>query len=65
MEMTQPEADRYRAALQQIVQIGATPDTSAVGIRPDGEAGALWSSGGPEKALKQILQIARVALGDQ
>ncbi len=63
--MTQSEADRYRAALQEIVQVGTTPDTSVVGTRSDGEVGTLWSSDGREKAFDQILRIARAALGNQ
>ncbi len=63
--MAQSEVDRYRAALQEIVRIGTTPDTSAVGKLPGGEVGALWSVDGRDRAFDMILRIARVALGDQ
>lgn len=63
--MAEAEADRYRAALEEIVRIGTTPDTSAVGTLSGGEVGALWSVGGRDKAFDKILQVAREALGGQ
>jgi hypothetical protein len=62
--MTQPEADQYRAALEEIVRIGTTPDTSAVGTLPSGEVGPLWSAGGQDKAFGKILRVAREALAN-
>lgn len=62
--MAQSEADRYRAALQEIVRIGTTPDTSAVGSLPGGEVAPLWSVDGRDRAFDKILSTARAALGD-
>lgn len=56
---------RYKAALEEILRVGTTPDTSAIGTLPGGEVGPLWSVGGQEKAFAKILQIAREALGER
>lgn len=62
--MKQADEERYRSALEEIVQVGTTPDTDVVGTLPGGEIGRLWSVSGQEKAFVRMLQIARDALGD-
>jgi len=65
MEMVQSEAGRYRAVLEEIVRVGTTPDTSAVGTLPGGQVGPLWSVDGRNKAFEKILGLARDALSGQ
>lgn len=60
--MVESEADFYRAALEEIVRVGTTVDTIAVGTSPDGQVGPLWSVRGQEKAFEKILQVAKDAL---
>lgn len=57
------KAERYRAALEEIVRVATTPDTAAVGTLPGGEIGRLWSVGGQEKAFAKAIQIAKDTLG--
>jgi len=60
--MDQSDGERYKAALEEILRVGTTPDTTAIGTLPGGEIGPLWSVGGQEKAFAKILQTARDAL---
>lgn len=60
--MSQSEAERYRAALEEIVRVGTTPDTTAIGTLPGGEVGPIWSIDGQGKAFEKILTIAKAAL---
>lgn len=63
--MGQSEAARYRAALEEIVRVGTTPDTSAVGTLAGGQVGPLWSADGRVQAFETILQLASEALNGQ
>jgi hypothetical protein len=60
--MDQSDGERYKAALEEILRVGTTPDTMAIGTLPGGAIGPLWSVGGQEKAFAKILQIATDAL---
>jgi hypothetical protein len=60
--MSQSEAERYRAALEEIVRVGTTPDTTVIGTLPGGELGPIWYVGGQDKAFEKILTIAKTAL---
>jgi len=62
--MSDNRAERYRAALEDIVRVGTTPDTEATGTLPGGEVGSLWSVGAQERAFERIVKIAKAALDD-
>ena len=61
--MTQDEAERLRAALEEIVRVATTPDTNVIGTLPGGGVGPIWSVGGQEKAFEKVIRIAKDALG--
>lgn len=56
------EIDRYRSALEEILRIGTTPDTTVIGTLPDGGVGPIWSVGAKERVFDEIVRIARYAL---
>lgn len=60
--MSDTREEQYRRTLEEILRIGTTPDTNAVGTLPGGKAGHLWTDKGKEKAFQEILRIAREAL---
>lgn len=60
--MGQAEEDRYRKALEDIVRLGTTPDTEAVGTLPGGKVGRLWSVGAQERAFDEMIRVAQAAL---
>lgn len=56
------ETRQYREALEAILRVGTTPDTSSVGTLPGGKVGTLWTVDGPAKAFEEMIRIAREAL---
>ena len=62
--MNNTREEQYHLALEEILRIGTTPDTNAVGTLPGGKVGPLWSVGGKETAFEEMLRIAREALED-